>query len=143
MTFYKAALTTHKVARRFLFSLNPLDKITAPLFTFCITLDNVVMTIGKVTMTFHTSLLTLFTFYNPLDTFRMTIFNSCVTLDNSSITKTKIQATHKKITLLQAATGYPTGKACKREIFSATQPNSIFFLARLRVLNFSPTRPLT
>ena len=31
----------------------------------------------------------------------------------------------------------------RKEFFSATQPNSVFFLARLRVLNFSPTRPFS
>ncbi|MCX6199796.1 MAG: hypothetical protein NTY88_11345 [Bacteroidetes bacterium] len=37
---------------------------------------------------------------------------------NFSVTGQQIQATHKKNTLLQAATGNPEGRACKREFFS-------------------------
>ncbi len=128
MTFSKAALTIYKLARRFLFSRNLFDKVPVTLFTFHITLDNVAMTISKVSMTLHTFRLTLFTSRNLFDNFSMTLFNSCITLDKSSMTKTKIQATHKKNTLLQAATGNPEGKACKREFFSATQlKTSIFY----------------
>lgn len=76
MTFGKTALTIYKVARRFLFSHNPFDKITETLFTFRNQLNNVGMTIGNFLMTFHIFLLTLFTSINLLDTFRMTIFNS-------------------------------------------------------------------
>ena len=128
MIFGKTALTIYKLARRFLFSRNLFDKVAVTLFTFHITLDNVAMTIGNYRMTFHTFRLTLFTSRNLFDIFRMTLFNSCITLDKSSMTKTKIQATHKKNTLLQAATDNPAGKACKRELFSATQlKTSIFF----------------
>ena len=94
MIFSKAALTIYKVARRFLFSHNPLDNFTVHLFTFCNPLDNVGMTICNSRMTFHTFRLTLYTSFNLLDNFTMTIFNSCVTLDNSSMTKTERQATH-------------------------------------------------
>ena len=121
MTFSKAALTIYKLARRFLFSRNLFDKVAVTLLTFHITLDNVVITNGKVPMTLHTFRLTLFTSRNMFDTFRMTTFNSYVTLDNSSMTKTKIQATHKKNTLLQVAQATPTTKTCKRVFFSAAQ----------------------
>lgn len=94
MTIGKAALTIHKVARRFLFSFNLLDNVAVPLFTFRNPLDNVVMTIGSSTMTFHTFRMTLYASFNPLDTFRTTIFSSCITLDNVAMTKTERQATH-------------------------------------------------
>jgi len=94
MTISKAALTIYKLARRFLFSHNPLDKVAVPFFTFRNRLDNVAMTIGNSLMTFHVFWLTLYTSFNPLDTFRMTIFNFCVTLDNVSMTKSERHATH-------------------------------------------------
>ena len=94
MTFCKAALTSLQFVRRFLFSRNLFDKLTATLFTFRNLLDNVGMTIGNSSMTLHTFHKTLYTSCNPLDTFCITIFNSFVTLDNSSMTKTERQATH-------------------------------------------------
>jgi len=54
MTFTKAALTVYKLARRFLFSNNPFDKIAVMLFSFHNPLDSVAMTIGNSLMTFNT-----------------------------------------------------------------------------------------
>jgi hypothetical protein len=54
MTFSKTALTIYKLARRFLFSHNPFDKVVVTLFTFRNTLDNVAMTICKTPMTLNT-----------------------------------------------------------------------------------------
>lgn len=156
-SIFITALTTCKVARRFLFSCSTnytsystiytfsnrkfkvsstFDKVTATIYTYSSTIDT-------ITDNFYTSCSTIYTFRTMFYKVNSTFYTSCNLLGQSPIRKYKIQATHKKNTLLQAATSNAEGRTCKREFFSATQLNSIFFLARLRVLNFSPTRALT
>lgn len=153
----KTALTKYNVSRRFLIYCSTICNSRSTINTFNKMFYKVRSTIDKVTETIYTSRSTIDTITENFYTFcstiytsrtmfykvRSTFYTSCNLFGQSLILKDKIQATHKKNTLLQAATGNPVGKACKREFFSATQLNSIFFLPRLRVLIFSPTHPLT
>lgn len=125
----------YKVARRFLISCSTISTFRTMTFKVCSTIDKVTATIYTFYSTVDTITDKFYAYHSTTHTFRTMFFKVSSTfytsrnlLGQSLIHKYKIQATHKKNTLLQAATGNAEGRACKREFFSATQLNSIFFL---------------